>query len=54
MSKDLLMVARMRDMVRGRLVQQVRLAAGLTLAARAVFYRGLRRYESGNLVTVRG
>ena len=27
--------------------------AGILLAARAVFYRGLRRYESGNLVTVR-
>jgi ABC-2 type transport system permease protein len=28
--------------------------AVLALAARAVFYRGLRRYESGNLVTTRG
>jgi len=28
--------------------------AGIVLAARAVFYHGLRRYESGNLVTVRG
>lgn len=28
--------------------------AGITLAARLVFYRGLRRYESGNLVTARG
>ncbi len=29
-------------------------AAGLTLLARWVFYRGLRRYESGNLVATRG
>ncbi|UCC62721.1 MAG: ABC-2 family transporter protein, partial [Anaerolineae bacterium] len=28
--------------------------AGIVLAARAVFRLGLRRYESGNLITVRG
>ena len=32
----------------------VAFTAGIVLAARAVFRRGLRRYESGNLVTVRG
>jgi ABC-2 type transport system permease protein len=32
----------------------VAFTAGLALAARGVFYWGLRRYESGNLVTVRG
>ena len=38
----------------GRLGMLVAFAAGLTLAARLLFQRGLRRYESGNLVTVRG
>jgi ABC-2 type transport system permease protein len=37
-----------------RLAVLVAFTAGILLAARAVFYRGLRRYESGNLVTVRG
>ena len=37
-----------------RLATLVAFAAGITLAARWVFRRGLRRYESGNLVTVRG
>ena len=32
----------------------VAFTAGIVLAARAVFRWGLRRYESGNLVTVRG
>jgi ABC-2 type transport system permease protein len=32
----------------------VAFTAGLALAARGVFYWGLRRYESGNLVTMRG
>ena len=32
----------------------VAVTAGITLAARGVFYWRLRRYESGNLVTVRG
>jgi ABC-2 type transport system permease protein len=38
----------------GRLAMLVGFTAGITLAARCVFQRGLRRYESGNLVTVRG
>jgi ABC-2 type transport system permease protein len=38
----------------GRLGLLVTFAAGLTLAARFLFQRGLRRYESGNLVTARG
>ena len=37
-----------------RLAMLVTFAAGLALAARRVFFWGLRRYESGNLVTVRG
>jgi ABC-2 type transport system permease protein len=37
-----------------RLATLVAVAAGFTLASRWVFRRGLRRYESGNLVTVRG
>ena len=38
----------------GRLAMLAAFTAGITLAARAVFQWGLRRYESGNLVTVRG
>jgi len=38
----------------GRMALLVTFTAGITLAARWVFFRGLRRYESGNLVTVRG
>lgn len=38
----------------GRLAVLVAAAAGLTLLARLVFLWGLRRYESGNLVIVRG
>lgn len=38
----------------GRLAALVAFTAGIVLAARAVFRWGLRRYESGNLVTVRG
>ena len=37
-----------------RLLLLVAFAAGLALLARWTFQRGLRRYESGNLVTVRG
>jgi len=37
-----------------RLATLVAFTAGITLAARWVFRWGLRRYESGNLVTVRG
>jgi ABC-2 type transport system permease protein len=37
-----------------RLAILVAFTAGITLAARLVFHWGLRRYESGNLVTVRG
>jgi ABC-2 type transport system permease protein len=37
-----------------RLALLVAFAAGITLAARLVFGLGLRRYESGNLVTMRG
>jgi len=32
----------------------VSFVAGITLAARLVFRLGLRRYESGNMVTMRG
>jgi ABC-2 type transport system permease protein len=38
----------------GRLALMAAFTAGITLAARVVFAWGLRRYESGNLVTVRG
>jgi ABC-2 type transport system permease protein len=38
----------------GRLSLVVAVAAGLTFLARFVFHLGLRRYESGNLVIVRG
>jgi len=38
----------------GRLAILVGFTAGIVLAARGVFSWGLRRYESGNLVTVRG
>jgi len=38
----------------GQLATMLAFTAGITLAAGAVFRRGLRRYESGNLVTVRG
>ncbi len=34
--------------------ERLAFTAGITLAARRVFSWGLRRYESGNLVTVRG
>jgi len=37
-----------------RLATLVAVAAGFTLASRLVLRRGLRRYESGNLVMVRG
>jgi ABC-2 type transport system permease protein len=37
-----------------RLLLLAAFAAGLALLARWTFQRGLRRYESGNLVTVRG
>ncbi len=38
----------------GQLATLIAVAAGFVLAARGVFWWGLRRYESGNLVTVRG
>jgi len=38
----------------GRMAMLVAFAGGITLAARGAFCWGLRRYESGNLVTVRG
>jgi len=38
----------------GRLALLVAITAGLLLLARTVFQWGLRRYESGNLVVVRG
>jgi len=38
----------------GRMGVLLAFTAGIALAARAVFALGLRRYESGNLVTVRG
>jgi len=38
----------------GRLATLVAFTAGIMLAARWVFQRGLRRYESGNIVMVRG
>jgi ABC-2 type transport system permease protein len=38
----------------GRLAVLVAFTTGLVLGARVVFYWGLRRYTSGNLVTVRG
>jgi ABC-2 type transport system permease protein len=38
----------------GQMALLVAFTAGIALAARWVFFRGLRRYESGNLVTVRG
>jgi ABC-2 type transport system permease protein len=38
----------------GRLATLVSFTAGITLAAATVFRWGLRRYESGNLVTMRG
>ncbi len=38
----------------GRLGVLLAVTGGMILLARAVFARGLRRYESGNLVTVRG
>lgn len=38
----------------GRLAALLAFTAGITLAARLVFQQGLRHYESGNLVTVRG
>lgn len=38
----------------GRLGLMLAFTTGLTLAARLVFQWGLRRYESGNLVVVRG
>ena len=44
----------LQDFDWGRLATLVAVAAGIALAARWVFRWGLRRYESGNLVTVRG
>ena len=38
----------------GQMAVLLGFTAGITLAARGVFAWGLRRYESGNLVTVRG
>jgi ABC-2 type transport system permease protein len=38
----------------GQLAMLVVFTAGIALAARGVFQWGLRRYESGNLVTLRG
>ena len=38
----------------GRMATLVAFTAGILLAARLAFQWGLRRYESGNLVTVRG
>jgi ABC-2 type transport system permease protein len=38
----------------GRLATLVAVTAGIVVVARGVFHWGLRRYESGNLVTVRG
>ena len=46
--------ALLQDFSWGRLVLLMAVAAGFVLAARWVFGWGLRRYESGNLVTVRG
>jgi ABC-2 type transport system permease protein len=37
-----------------RLAAMVGFALGLALLARLIFHWGLRRYESGNLVIVRG
>jgi ABC-2 type transport system permease protein len=42
------------DFSGGRLVLLLAFAGGITLVARLVFSWGLRSYESGNLVTVRG
>lgn len=47
-------VSLLSDFDRGRLAVLVASTAGFVLAARGVFAWGLRRYESGNLVTVRG
>jgi ABC-2 type transport system permease protein len=38
----------------GRLATMIGFTVGFALLARGVFFWGLRRYESGNLVTVRG
>ena len=46
--------ALLQDFDWGQLATLVAVAAGIALAARWVFRWGLRRYESGNLVTVRG
>jgi ABC-2 type transport system permease protein len=46
--------ALLSDFSLGRLAVLLGFTAGLVALARAVFSRGLRRYESGNLVTVRG
>lgn len=46
--------ALLADFSWGRLAILVAFAAGLIAAARLVFQWGLRRYESGNLVIVRG
>ncbi len=46
--------ALLTDFDGGRLSLLVIVALIITLAAHLVFRRGLRRYESGNLVTVRG
>lgn len=44
----------LRDFDPARLAAVAAFAAGILLVAVAVFYRGLRRYESGNLVVMRG
>jgi ABC-2 type transport system permease protein len=46
--------ALLNDFDWGRLAMLTAFTAGITLAAWGVFRWGLRRYESGNLVTVRG
>jgi len=46
--------ALLNDFDWGRLATMAAFTVGITLAAWAVFRWGLRRYESGNLVTVRG
>jgi ABC-2 type transport system permease protein len=46
--------ALLNDFDWGQLATMMAFTAGITLAAWGVFRWGLRRYESGNLVTVRG
>ncbi|MBN1954016.1 MAG: ABC-2 family transporter protein [Anaerolineae bacterium] len=46
--------ALLEDLRWQNLVLMIAFTAGIVLVAAGVFYRGLRRYESGNRVTVRG